>query len=222
MKEAIEAYACTELPLSLSFRCPSEIVRHVHWHVPNFRALKEGGRVSISNRIRVTDLREHSTVICRNNAPLLRLAFQLLSAGRSVYVAGGDISSRLVNVMRKLGPDDLSGGGLAEAINEWESAKIAKESKSAADMAACMRIFAERGRSLSGALSYAKHIFEQQGTTYLTTGHKAKGLEWADVYHLDPWHVRRNPSAQDRNLDYVISTRSYDTLTEIDSEMIDA
>jgi superfamily I DNA and RNA helicase len=85
-----------------------------------------------------------------------------------------------------------------------------------------MKIFAEHGRTLSGAMAYARNIFEQKGTTHLTTGHKAKGLEWEDVYHLDPWHVRRgNPSRQDRNLDYVISTRSCSRLTEIDSAGLD-
>lgn len=219
MKEAITQYSMTELPLTVSFRCPSEIVRHVQWHVPAFRAAKEGGNVTSVVRCGGTALREHSTVICRNNAPILKLAFNLLGAGRSVSVAGGDIGPRIVNVMRKLGDDDLSGASLFAVIDEWEEAKLAKESKTASDMAACMRIFAEHGKTLSGAIQYAKHIFEQKGTTYLTTGHKAKGLEWEDVYHLDPWHVRRgHPSLQDRNLDYVISTRSFDQLTEIDTE----
>jgi DNA helicase-2/ATP-dependent DNA helicase PcrA len=219
MKEAIASYSMTELPLNLSFRCPSEIVKNVLWHVPSFRAAKVGGHVVSTPRMLGTDIREHSTVICRNNAPLLKLAFNLLGAGRSVNVAGGDIGPRIVRVMRKLGDDDLSGAALAAAITEWEQIKLAKESKTASDMAACMRIFAEHGRTLSGAMAYAKAIFEQKGTTYLTTGHKAKGLEWEDVYHLDPWHVRRgHPSLQDRNLDYVISTRSFDKLTEIETE----
>ncbi len=222
MSEATQAYSCTSLPLATSFRCPSAIVSHVHWHVPSFRASKEGGHVASLPRLPGLDIREHSTVICRNNAPILRLAFNLLGAGRSVSVAGGDIGPRIVNVMRKLGADDLSGVGLMEAIDEWEQAKLTKESKTASDMAACMRIFAEHGKSLNGAMTYAKHLFEQKGTTHLTTGHKAKGLEWEDVYHLDPWHVRRgHPSQQDRNLDYVISTRSFDKLTEIESEGIE-
>ncbi len=221
MREATATYSCQALPLTTSFRCPSAIVKHVHWHVPAFRASKEGGNVTIISRLNGTGIREHGTVICRNNAPLLSLAFNLLSSGRSVSVAGGDIGPRIFNVMRKLGSEDLSGAALLDAINEWEAAKLAKESKTAGDMAACMRIFAEHGKSLHGAMTYAKHIFEQQGTTHLTTGHKAKGLEWEDVYHLDPWHVRRgHPSQQERNLDYVISTRSFDRLTEIESEGI--
>lgn len=219
MIEAEAAYSCTSLPLTTSFRCPSAIVKHVQWHVPSFRAAKEGGDVVSINRLGGIGIREHSTVICRNNAPILALAFSLLSAGRSVSVAGGDIGPRIVNVMRKLGPDSLEGAALIDAINEWEELKLAKESKTASDMAACMRIFAEHGRSLHGAMTYAKHLFEQKGTTHLTTGHKAKGLEWEDVYHLDPWHVRRgHPSQQDQNLDYVVSTRSCNRLTEIESE----
>jgi len=61
--------------------------------------------------------------------------------------------------------------------------------------------------------------FAQTGTIQLLTGHKAKGLEFGDVYHLDPWLCK--DSEQDRNLSYVISTRSQDRLTEVDSTGID-
>jgi len=122
--------------------------------------------------------------------------------------------------MRKLGPGTLSRQGVLESIAEWEADKLEKESRSAPDIAACMRVFAQRAKDLDEAIAYAEAIFKQQGTILLTTGHKAKGLEWANVIHLDPWLVRTNPSAQDRNLDYVVSTRSSDRLTEIDSENI--
>ena len=50
------------------------------------------------------------------------------------------------------------------------------------------------------------------------TGHKSKGLEFPDVYHLDPYLL--SDTSQDRNLRYVISTRSSNNLTEIDSDRI--
>ncbi len=84
-----------------------------------------------------------------------------------------------------------------------------------------MSRFALQGKDLAGAMAYAKHIFDQRGRILLTTGHKAKGLEWPNVIHLDPWLVRKDPTAQNKNLDYVVSTRSSDRLTEIDSEQIE-
>lgn len=87
-------------------------------------------------------------------------------------------------------------------------------------MAACMRVFAGQGKDLGQAIAYADHLFKQQGQLYLSTIHKAKGLEWDTVYHLDPWMVRKNPTEQDKNLDYVASTRSANRLIEIESECI--
>ena len=51
------------------------------------------------------------------------------------------------------------------------------------------------------------------------TGHKSKGLEFPLVYHLDPQII--GDSAQDKNLRYVINTRSSDTYFEIESEKVE-
>lgn len=221
MKEAIVEYKMNSFPLSTSFRCPSAIVSHVHWHVPHFKSTKVGGNVSIPNRFPAAHFRDGATIICRNNAPLLRVAFGLLSAGRSISVAGSDIGPRLIGLMRKLGKEEMSRADLLAAIYEWEIDKLSRESKSASDMAACMRVFAEHGNSLGQAITYAEHLFKQSGSILLSTIHKAKGLEWADVIHLDPWLVRKQPTPQNKNLDYVASTRSFDSLTEIESGMIE-
>src|SRR6266700_347926 len=219
IEEAKETYSCQGLHLSISFRCPSAIVQNVHWHVPHFKWFTEGGQVERPTNLRPDDIADDTTVICRNNAPLLSMAFRLLGAGRSISIAGSEIGPRIIGIMKKLGPETLRRDGVMASIKEWEADRLEKESKTASDMAACMRVFALQGKDLSGAMAYAKHIFDQRGSILLTTGHKAKGLEWTDVIHLDPWLVRKEPSAQNRNLNYVISTQSSDRLTEIDSEM---
>jgi ATP-dependent exoDNAse (exonuclease V) beta subunit len=83
-----------------------------------------------------------------------------------------------------------------------------------------MKVLASHGRNLGEAIGYAEYLFKQSGQIHLTTGHKAKGLEWDDVYYLDPWLTRKTPNDQEKNLDYVISTRSRDKLVEIDSDRI--
>jgi len=221
MKQATAAYACASLPLSISFRCPSEIVKNVHWRVPHFRWLTEGGSVERPNRLSPDDLPDEATIICRNNAPLFNCAMRLLGAGRSIAISGSDIGPRLVGTMRKLGPETLAREGVLQSIKEWRADHLERESKTANDMADCMRVFAEHGKNLRDAMAYAEHLFKQNGRIQMTTGHKAKGLEWSTVYHLDPWLVRRTPSEQDKNLDYVISTRSRDRLIEIDTEQLE-
>lgn len=211
-------FSATPLTLSTSFRCPSEIVKHVHWRVPEFKWLKEGGSVDAPKTLEGKTIEETATIICRNNAPLIGCALRLLGAGRSVSVAGSDIGPKLIALLKKMGPATFNRASLISAINDWEAERLAKESSSASDMAACMRVFAEHGENLSQALAYTEHIFAQKGSIRLMTGHKAKGLEFDIVYHLDPHLVRRiDRGEQDMNLDYVISTRSKDRLIEIDS-----
>jgi ATP-dependent exoDNAse (exonuclease V) beta subunit len=117
--------------------------------------------------------------------------------------------------MRKLGPSDLNTAGVNSAIDDWLATKLDRGSTTAEDLAACMKVFAQHGSSLDTAIKYAEHLFAQKGSIRLMTGHKAKGLEFPNVYFLDPWLCREEE--QDLNLKYVIETRSMDRLTYINS-----
>lgn len=219
MAEATKTYGMTELDLSVSFRCPRAIVEHVRWHVPNFKWIKPGGQVNVAKRLSASVVAPTAAIICRNNAPLFRMAFQLIAAGFSVSVAGTDIGPRLVNVMRRLGDPEMRQVSVLAAIDVWLQEKLERESKNAPDLAECMRVFARHGTDLDQAIAYAEHLFKQDGSVKLMTGHKSKGLEFEYVYHLDPFLC--GASSQDNNLRYVISTRSLDRLTEIESTGIE-
>lgn len=212
------AFSMTELPLSVSWRCPSEIVKNARWRVPEFKWNRAGGSVSKLTNLSPGDFVEGAAIICRNNAPLFRLAFNLISAGRSVSMAGSDIGPRLVGIMRRFGDDDMPRARVLGAIQAWADAKIEAGSKTANDLAACMRIFAERAKDLGQALAFANDILKRKGSIHLTTGHKAKGLEWDTVYHLDPWLI--GDSEQELNLRYVIQTRAKEQYFEINSKEI--
>ena len=86
-------------------------------------------------------------------------------------------------------------------------------------------------KDLGSALDLSDEIFDSKnpGLT-LTSGHRSKGFEWNSVYHLDP---QRLPSKyavaqasagypgqllQERNLLYVIETRTKFSLTMITLE----
>ena len=68
-----------EMPLSYSFRCPENIVKAVHWHVPHMRWIKTGGVYDVLPTLDPASIPEGAAIICRNNAPLFRAAFALLS-----------------------------------------------------------------------------------------------------------------------------------------------
>lgn len=159
-----------------------------------------------------------SAIICRNNAPLFAVALRLLSAGRSVSVAGSDIGPRVIAILKKLGDDLETQAQLLHAIEVWESEKLAKGSSTARDIANCMRVFADHGATPSQAVAYAEHLLSQTGTITLLTGHKAKGLEWETVYHLDPFFI--GEGEQEENLRYVIQTRAMQNYYEIETREI--
>jgi hypothetical protein len=206
MDIAAQRFNMTKATLSVSFRCPEAIVRGVHWRVPNMKWYKEGGIDRTLGITSPSDIPDGSVIICRNNAPLFSLAMRLLAGGRSVSVSGSEIGPKITGIMKKFGPLSLRQEEVLAKIQTWLDAKIAKESTTAQDTADCMRVFAGRGNTLGLALAYAEDLFARRGPLTLITGHKAKGLEWDRVYHLDPQLCR--DSDQDQNLRYVIKTRS--------------
>jgi hypothetical protein len=198
--------------LSVSFRCPSKIVRNAQWRVPEFKWNRVGGRVEKLQALALGDLPEACAVICRNNAPLFRLALLLLSDGRPCRVAGSDVGPKLVNALRRFGEGGLARSAVLSAITAYADGK---DTNAARDMADCMRIFAQESRTLAEAVARAEFVLRQDGPITLITGHKAKGLEWDTVYHLDPWLI--SDSEQEQNLRYVIQTRARESYFEIDS-----
>lgn len=218
MAEIQQTYSMTPMDLSISFRCPQAVVEAARWRVPHFKWRKAGGHVNTLDQLEVNNIPEHATFLCRNNAPLFKLGLQLLSHGRSVTIQGSDIGPRLVAIMRKLGDENLSRSDSLGAIDDWLDDKLSRESTTAQDLAECMRVFVNMTESLGTAIKYVEHLFAQRGTLQLLTIHKAKGLEWDTVFHLDPWLCRE--TEQDMNLRYVATTRSADTLYHIDSHDI--
>ncbi len=215
MDKLRKRFSMIDADLSVSFRCPKAIVTAVHWRVPHFRWTKEGGRVGTLKNPNLDGFADGSAIICRNNAPLFSLALRLLAHGRSVSVAGSDMGPRVIGILHKLGSDGDKQEEILNAIDHWQTEKIAKGSTTAADIGDCMRVFARTGANLGQAIAYAEHLFKQQGTIQLLTGHKAKGLEWPIVYHLDSWLLRADE--QDLNLRYVVITRSMDRYFEINT-----
>lgn len=228
MGELCKKFACKEFPLSISFRCPKAIVLKARSRVPHMQWSKEGGYVEKLRKLSIPDIPEGSAIICRSNAPLFHLAIRLLSAGRGASLVGTDLGPSLVRTLRKLGPEGLTKEETLHAIAEWEAERLSKAKNKAAvgDKADCLRVFAEFGQTLGGAIAYCEHIFREEGTIQLLSGHKAKGLEWDVVYHLDPWRIpspyaeSREELEQERNISYVITTRAREALYFVDLEDI--
>lgn len=219
-----------EMNLSISFRCPQAVVRKAQSRVPHMRfpdwAIE--GLVETKELWKPEEIPDGAAIICRNNAPLLKCALDLLKAGRGVKLVGTDLGPQLIKALKKLGDETMSKEETLHAISEWEEAKKKKNRGKAAvaDKADCLRVFASFGETLGAAISYAEHIFAASGPIQLLSGHKAKGLEWDTVFHLDPWRVpSRFAEApedvdQELNIRYVIETRAKKELFLVDLDKL--
>lgn len=220
MAQLQKEFNMTELRLSISFRCPIEVVKHAQWRAPHMQhaSWAKQGAVKYPPEWTLADIPPDAAILCRNNAPLFSLAVKMLSRGRPVELSGNDIGKGLLRVMKKLGPTTLTREQTITAIGKWEADKIskAKESGSIRDRAECMRVFAEQGQSLGEALAYAEHMFSSQSPTKLMTIHKSKGLEFEEIFILERDLI--GVEGQERNLRYVAQTRAKHSITYIEFE----
>jgi hypothetical protein len=121
-----ERFSMTDLPLSVTFRVPKTGVERARSRVPHFVAALANpvGEVTTLAEWSAADVPAEAAIICRNNAPLISLAFKLLRSGRAIKLVGMDIGAGLVRTLRKLGPLDLHGVALTTAIYDWTEREL--------------------------------------------------------------------------------------------------
>lgn len=215
-----ERFKMRELILSISFRCPKAVVTEARSRAPHMRwpewAIE--GSVTYLKSWSSTDIPELAAIICRNNAPLLSLAFKLLRDGRYPELVGMDLAKRLSRIFEKLGTADMPIDQVELAIElfiEREKSKK-KDHDKINDLHECLLIFCEGAKNLGEVVNKVQRIFSASGPIKLMTGHKSKGLEFPHVFFLDPQLIGKR--GQEVNLRYVIQTRAQETLTYIESE----
>lgn len=247
--------------LSMTFRCPKVVVERQALHAPGFRAWHtnaDGRAVRLGDepevfgdpRVwtwgQVEALRPHAVaslaVLCRNNAPLLKLAFRLLRQGIGPTMLGRDLGKGLVTLAKKLAPEGSTTRAQVEsAITAWEESETSATMANGhservagiTDRAECLRavLAGASCRTAQDLWDMLARLFAREtGTVTLGSIHKAKGLEFDVVLHLDPWRIpskqARRAAAegdqralvQEMNLGYVVETRTRHTLVLADLE----
>jgi superfamily I DNA/RNA helicase len=202
-------------------RCPELVVKEAQFRAPMMRP-KPGAAIGSVRHLTTWDVSEFpsdATIICRNNAPLFRMAMTLLRNGRYPELVGADVGKALIKIMKKLGDSSMEIPMAMDALDMWKQDKLAKSRDPGRihDQYECIQVFFEQASSLGGAIAYAERLLTTAGGIKLMTGHKAKGLEWDNVYILDR-HLVNLQRGQDRNLLYVMMTRSKQNLTYLTLE----
>lgn len=208
----------TPLTLSTTFRVPQAGVRRAWLRVPHMRWYDGApeGEVLALKEWKADEVPDNAAILCRNNAPLFSLALRFLRRGRGVKLVGMDIGPGLIKIMKGLGPPDMLEIDVGQAIDNWAKAQIQKGRKeeNVYDKAECLHALVGDRTTFGDAISWAEHLFKQDGLIQLMSIHKAKGLEWDTVYHLDPWRIPSKFAKegteeweQELNAKYVCETR---------------
>jgi superfamily I DNA/RNA helicase len=220
MQALVAKHNMREMTLSTTFRVPKLGVERAWFRVPHMRApdWQIDGTIKVLPEWSADDVPDSAAIICRNNAPLFTAALRLLRAGRGIKLVGMDIGAGLVRIMKKLGPPNLAKTDLAGALDRWLQGELNKNKSAnvAYEKFECLHVlcFHPAASNLGQAIAFAEDLFKRSGPIQLLSGHKAKGLEFETVIHLDPWRI---PSKfvsegteeyeQELNVRYVIETR---------------
>lgn len=213
-------FSMAEARLTLSFRCPSVIVANARRWVPDFQAASQGGLIQTLDELELGDLPSASTVLCRNNAPLIKVATAALRGGRRVTVLGRDLEKTLKKTLKEILA--AKRGSITARAKTWLTAKL--EPKPGVKLTSGRRAFLQDQHDTVIALAtsastedgteleaYISRLFsDETAPLVFSTGHKAKGMEWPTVIHLQPELVLEEP-----NIAYVIETRSSNTLLRV-------
>ena len=253
-----------DLALTMTFRCPKAIVARQQEHAPGFRAWHTNAEGVVDTLFRRSFDSEQETlegwswktvmdrlpapsvqpvILCRNNGPLLGMAFKLLRQQIGVTMLGRDIGKSLIALARKItkGNDSMTADLVAGAINEWleHEVSLAKANDqphkvdSLTDRAECLQAVLESTecKTAGDLVSLLQKLFAREsGQVMLSTIHRFKGLESDLVLHLDPWRIPSRWAReaakegdfrqleQEKNLRYVAETRAKHTLLLADLE----
>jgi len=229
MSVLTQTFQSQELELSYSFRCGTEIIKHAQELVPHIKSPpgKFAGSVHYHEAWTTKLLAPNTAILCRNNGPMLSLAYKLIRSGIGVYVLGRDLGKGLETLIKKLSADDIK--SLALKAKAWYDTEMSKaranrndsKQQRLTDKYECLITVMEDCQSISDVLKKIHLLFSKEsGPIMLSTIHKAKGLEFNRVLFLNhdllykPW---AHPE-QERNLDYVARTRAIQELHYVQLE----
>ena len=221
-----------ELPLTITYRCPSKVVKIAKRIVPDFAAAPEAPE-GIVDTINVGKLYNHvqpgNFVLSRSNAPLAKICLSLLRQGRKAVIRGRDIGKTLMAIVRRMEADSIP--DLAQSIARWETNTIETMTKAEAsesaiqyviDQAATIIALCEGLANVSELESRLHELFSNNDVDHAvvcSSIHKAKGLETERVFLLvDTLYPGSNrpdyeESAEEANIEYVGVTRAKAHLT---------
>ncbi len=227
------------LPLNVSWRCSKAVIRRAQMIVADIYAGPDAveGTDEVWPSYHESDFCREDAILCRNSAPLIRMAYGFINRRVACRVLGREIGENLIKLIDKMDATDVD--ELQDLLDRWEvreCEKMMAKGRGTAveaihDKVDCLRCFienlSEKDRSITALKSSINSLFSDNGAQCLTlcTVHKAKGLEWDRVFILDQqkympskWALLDWQKEQEKNLIYVAYTRPKTSIISINSD----
>ena len=230
----------SHFPLTKTFRCGKRIVDVAKQFVPEIEAndTNPEGEVSDVNLLEsLEEIDNGDMVLCRMNAPLVKLGYKLMRKHKKVRFVGKPFGEQIVGLVEGFEPKDIN--DLHSKINAYEDKEMRKleekklkgdkiEIKMAdlSDKMDCIRVFLSnyemnsflscKNGSISDLLAslrdfYLSDTIDADSIT-LSSIHRAKGTERDRVFYLMPdigfKDLTPEEEKQELNLKFVAITRA--------------
>lgn len=226
----------TKLPLSICYRCPTSHIKLARDIVPAMKPRDDAPLGSVTD-LRRKDLHKHieegDLILCRTTAPLISECIQLIKARIPARVRGRDIGIGLCRLMQNVAKAyEFTYEHAGQHLEEYRKSEVARlkakdadESRieSINDRIECLQILVSSYPEATTVDQLCDEIDElftnKRASVWLSTVHRAKGLENNRVFILHPeklplrWATQQDwQFQQEMNLKYVALTRATDEL----------
>ena len=233
-------FDCVPLPLNISYRCPTSVVKYAHTWVPNIEAAPDAkdGIVRHLNKWDLKVFEPGDLIICRTSRSLVALGFKLIREQIPARIEGQDIGENLKALVKKMNAQNLD--DLGARLITWRDREAQKclandepeKAEAVLDKAEALLSvidgMPEDMRTIEQMLSVLDYLFQNHGNAVvkLSTIHKAKGTEAKRVYWLNrskcpaKWARQDWQKQEENNLCYVATTRAMEELIFIEDDGI--
>lgn len=221
----------TQLPLSVCYRCDSDIIDLAKTLVPQIEAKAGAESGTVDNDASIRNVEDGDMIICRVTAPLTKLCMNYIANGVKAYIKGRDIGVNLINMVKRTNRNHVED---AIKVFNKELLKIEKRVSEALkcgpaearqssqyttyeDKVQAIVVLSEGLTTVRQLIDRIESIFSEnnkQGIC-LSTIHKSKGLEANRVFILCPDKLYNKMAMrvdwmaeQETNLVYVAYTRA--------------
>lgn len=230
-----EEFDCTEMPLTVTYRCATSIVEFAQQWVDHIQAAPgapEGVVEHLAQKWDTGMFKANDLVVCRTTAPVVSLAYRLLKARVPVKIQGKEIGAGLKALIKRMNARTID--QLTSKLDMWATREVEKatakkqDSKVDAindkkDAILCLIDGMDEDlRTIDHLNAVIDKLFSDGvNVVTLSTIHRAKGLEADTVFWLNSdqcpskWAKQDWQVQQEMNLMYVAATRAKTRLVTI-------